>query len=687
MMFLGYTDPFGGAGTGTGTIYTNVLVSNFSDRLNEAFTSAFDQTRVEDFFLTLEAKATKLNTTLGQGLRKGVVEFQEEIYKVYEEGIQYGIAFEDAGKFLEGVQSSMGRMIPTSAEMTKNALVFGKAIGETPENVAKLIGGMTQYGITQSKSIAIMNKVAATAKASGLDAKTLTKTVSDNIQKAQIYGFKNGVEGLTKMAAQAQRVGFDIKNAQTVSNKILDGGLEEAVKKSSELQALGGNIGALGDPGQLYRMAMYDIEGLQDEIIKASSSAVDFNETTGEFKIGGEEMLRLRQQADILGLSYEEVAKGAINARKEQEIMSKGIDFKGLTEEQRGLVSSLAEIGPGGKVSIDLPGFEEGTRDLETLMKDNTFIDALNQYNKDLGLSEKDLQTEMLQNAKNQLSVQDKQLATLITIQNQGIFGQGLDVGKTIVGAAEDKTLYGKAKGPLNDLIAEFNNSFKNVNETIKDSYELQLTGFKTFVITLKGLVDNTVAEIEQALGGLMAPVPSPTIKVSDAFVPAGGGKMVTGSFGKFLGDTKDDMLLSPGIGDFFNKYNEAENNLKSIGGPINKYNESQNNFKSIGGPKSGGDLSLLYKNATAQPSQNLVDLLTKSSSFSPTNTEITQKVEIGGKTEVTLNINTNIPQNLINEVLNTAQLKDTIMSTINTRLSAEFSDKLSNAFITQKRG
>ena len=668
MMFLNYTDPFDG--TGSGPTYTDVQVSNFSDRLNQAFTSAFDQSRVENFFLTLESKATKLNTTLGQGLRKGVVEFQEEIYKVYEEGIQYGIAFEDAGKYLEGVQSSMGRMIPTSAEMTKNALVFGKAIGETPENVAKLIGGMTQYGITQSKSIAIMNKVAATAKASGLDAKTLTKTVSDNIQKAQIYGFKNGVEGLTKMAAQAQRVGLSLDKAQTTANRILDGGPEKAVEMASQLQALGGNIGALGDPFQLIHMSMYDMEGLQDQIIKASSAAVDFNETTGEFKIGGEEMLRLRQQADILGLSYEDVAKGAINARKEQEIMSKGIDFKGLTEEQRGLVSSLAEIGPEGKVSIDLPGFEEGTRDLETLMQDNSFIEALNEYNKDLGKNEKDLQTEMLQNAKNQLSVQDKQLATLITIQNQGIFGQGLDVGKTILKAGEDKTLYGAAETSLNSLITQFKNSFDNANSSIKLAYEVQLATFTAFVAALKGLVDNTVAAIELKLGGITTPTPNPTINVSDAFVPAGGGKMVTGSFGKFLGDTKDDMLLSPGIGDFFNKYNESENILKSIGGP-----------------KSGGDLSLLYKNATAQPSQNLVDLLTKSSSFSPTNTETTQKVEIGGKTELTLNINTNIPQNLINEVLNTSQLKETIMTTVNTRLSAEYSDKLSNAFITQKRG
>jgi hypothetical protein len=667
MMFLGYTDPFG---SGTGTIYTDVQVSNFSSKLNEAFNSAFDQKRVEDFFLTLESKATKLNTTLGQGLRKGVVEFQQEIYKVYEEGIQYGIAFEDAGKFLEGVQSSMGRMIPTSAEMTKNALVFGKAIGETPENVAKLIGGMTQYGITQSKSIAIMNKVAATAKASGLDAKVLTKTVSDNILKAQIYGFKNGVEGLTKMAAQAQRVGLNLDTAQKTANLILDGGPEKAVEMASKLQALGGNIGALGDPFQLIHMSMYDMEGLQDQIIKASSAAVEFNETTGEFKIGGEEMLRLRQQADILGLSYEDVAKGAINARKEQEIMSKGIDFKGLTEEQRGLVSSLAEIGPGGKVSIDLPGFEEGNRDLAELMQDNSFIDALNQYNKDLGKNEKDLQTEMLQNAKNQLSVQDKQLATLITIQNQGIFGQGLDVGKTILKAGEDKTLYGDAKTALVDLISQFNTSFSNVNGFIKTAYDVQLLAFTTFVATLKGLVDTTVASIQVTLGGITPPSPNPTVIVQDAFVPANGGNLVTGAFGSLLSDGKDQMLLSPNISDFFKKYNEAENNLKSIGSP-----------------NTGGDLSLLYKNAAAQPSQNLVDLLTKSSSFSPTNTEITQKVEIGGKTEVTLNINSNIPQNLINEVLNTAQLKETIMTTVNTRLSAEYSDKLSNAFITQKRG
>jgi hypothetical protein len=478
------------------------------------------------------------------------------------------------------------------------------------------------------------------------------------------------------MAAQAQRVGFDIKHAQTLSNEILEGGLEEAVKRSSELQALGGNIGALGDPGQLYRMAMYDIEGLQDELIKASSSAVDFNETTGDFKIGGEEMLRLRQQAKILGLTYEEVAKGAINARKEQEIMSRVGSLSNLTEEQRGLVSSLAEIGPGGQISIDLPNFDEAGRDLATLMNDNGFINALNEYNKNMGKSEGDIQLEMVSTAKSSLSVQEQMKNTLIAIQNQGIKTlEGKGTGTKMIEGLRQQT-----GGPGTDTETIFNNLKNNIDTQISGIN----TEFTNFYLNLKTITTSFV-DISIRLSGTLARIlkstilntssteydpTTPAVTIAfDAFVPAGGGKMVSGSFGQFLGDTKDDILLSPGIGDFFNKYNESENILKSIGGP-----------------KSGGDLSLLYKNATAQPSQNLVDLLTKSSSFSPTNTEIKQTVEIGGKTEVTLNINTNIPQNLISQVLDASQLKETIMTTVNTRLSAEYSDKLSNAFITQKR-
>lgn len=670
MMFLNYTDPFANTGGGGANFTDYFDVTEYGARLKKASEEAFDLGRIEKYFKTVNTKAVSLNTEIGLGIKSNVAELQKTLNEVYNEGIQYGISWDDASKLLSGIQGQMGRLIPTSAENTKNALIFGKAIGETPENVAKLIAGMTEFGITQTKSIEIMNKVAATARASGVDAKKLTATVSSNIQKAQIYGFKNGVEGLTKMAAQAQRVGFNLEYAQKTANLVLEGGPEKAVEMASQLQALGGNIGALGDPFQLLHMSMYDMEGLQDQLIKASSSAVEFNETTGDFKIGGEEMLRLRQQAQILGLSYDEVAKGAINARKEQEIMSKGIDFRGLTEEQKGLVSSLAEIGPGGKVSIDLPGFNEGTKELGDLLKDPAFMAELKKYGENLELAEdpQALQTAMLQNAKDQLSVEQQQLNTLIKLANQGIEGVG-SKGFDAIQELTKTTMYNASSG-FNDLFTSIKTSSVDLGQNYKEAYEGMTTLFKT------GVINPLITSVTTAINTLNAALINlknngiNTTPVPDAFVPAGGGKMVTGSFGSLLSDGRDQMLLSPNISDFFNKYNEAENNLKSIGGA-----------------KSGGDLSLLYKNTAAQPSQNLVDLLTKSSSFSPTNTEITQKVEIGGKTEVVIDIRTNIPQNLVNEVLNTSQLKETIMSTVNNRLSAEYSDKLSNAFITQKRG
>jgi hypothetical protein len=672
MMFLQYTDPFAGGADSQGTF-------SYLAEIKTATQEAFSVKRIEDYFLTVEAKAKDLNKSLTTGLYEYAEIYRKTISDVYLENIELGFAFDDSSKLISSMASQMQRMVPFTKENATNALVLGKVLGQTPEEVAKLIGQMTAYGNSQKKSIDILNKATMTARAFGLDAKKLTATVSDNIQKSQIYGFKNGVEGLTKMAAQAQRVGFDLSKAQSTADAILEGGPEEAIKMASEIQALGGNIGSLGDPFQLIHMAMYDMEGLQDQIIKSSAAAVQFNETTGDFKIGGEEMLRLRQQAKALHLNYEDVAKGAINARKEQEIFSRVGGLSNLTEDQRSLVASLAEIGPGGKVSLDIPGFGN-ISDLSATLENNptALAGALAKYQDDMNKTPVQIQTEMKDIALQTQSIQTQMSNTLISIQQQGIKtleNQGL--GNTVLTALKNQTGL-----PGTDTEADFTN-LKNTITQEMNTVTTELTNFYTGLKTLTnnvltisvaiaGLAAGTLEDVYgSSLGGFSGVTQSPTIPAqSDAFVPAGGGKMVSGSFGQFLGDTKDDILLSPGIGDFFNKYNESENILKSIGGP-----------------KSGGDLSLLYKNAAAQPSQNLVDLLTKSSSFSPTNTEITQKVEIGGKTELTLNINTNIPQNLINEVLNTAQLKETIMSTVNTRLSAEYSDKLSNAFITQKRG
>lgn len=670
-MWMQYTDPFKGSGGGP-DYSTAAGFGGYLENLQKAAQSAIDIKRAEDYFLTIEEKALSLSKSFTASIKGAGEEYRKEMSKIYLDNLEFGFAYDDSSKFITAVGTQMERLVPFSQETTKNALIFGKVIGDTPENVGKLIGDFTKLGFSQKRTVDILNRTTAIARSFGVDAKKLTATVGENIKLAQTYGFKNGIDGLTKMAAQAQRVGFSLKDTKVVADKILDGGIEAAITMASDIQALGGDIGALGDPFQLVNMAMYDMEGLQNQIIKASTAAVQFNEETGDFKISGEEMLRLKQVANSLGLSYDQVSQSAINMRKEQEIASRITFPSTISEEQRNFASSLAEIGKGGEVTIDIPGFDEGNRTLQQLLSDNDFITKLDEYQKDAAKTPEDLQTEMLVKAKESLSVQEKMNNTLIEIQNSGLKSfENSTVGKTILDSISKQTMYEQpGKGQIDRITTEIQNSLGELSGNIANYYTNMKDMTKNAADVAIAAINGMKVFVETYLDITKAPpqATAPT-QVFDAFIPAGGNSMVKTGFGQILPNTADEMLFSPDISDFFAKYNESEKRLQEIGIP------------------KGGDLSMMYKSANASPNTAITDLMSKMSNISSGPSEIKQTVEIGGKTEVTLNINTNIPQNLISQVLDASQLKETIMNTVNDRLSAAYSDKLTNALITQKRG
>lgn len=662
------TDPFDSS-VGTGGLQSETYLQG----IKKATESAFNLERIENFFLVVESKSKELNTTLTANIAGISGEYNKLLQDTYLNNIKLGFAYDDVSKLLTSIQTQTGKMTPATEENMKNMLVLGKVIGDTPENIGKMIGGFTELGFSQTKSVNILNKTVAIAKSFGVDAKKLTATVNENIKLAQTYGFKGGIEGLTKMAAQAQRLGFDIKNAVSVADKILDGGPEEAIKIANELQALGGNIGALGDAGQLMHMVMYDMEGLSDQITKASAASVEFNSATGEFKISGEEMLRLRKQANVLQLDYKQLSQSAINLRKEQEIASRVPMLASLTEEQRNLVASLAEIGPGGKVTLDIPGLPKG--DLST-MTASALTSALDKFQADAKETDPTvLQKKMVSSAEDSLSVQRKMELSLDAIKNQGI--------KTLSEAGKgDKILEQLNLQTLQENNVGIQSVIKEIDTQIT-SLKTDFVAFYNALSTVTTNITNLSVSIAQTAGTILkntlVTTPDTTNKagsglifkdqpaVSDAFIPKGGSSIIKKGFGQILPDVNDEMLFSPDISDFFSKYNETENRLKEIGMP------------------KSGDLSMMYKNASASPTMELTNLMSKlQTTTGPT--EVKQTVEIGGKTEVTLNINTNIPQNLLSQVLDASELKETIMNTVNTRLSTEFSDKLSSALIPQKR-
>lgn len=691
-------DPFDPA-TGGGSTYNPENTLEFLSGIQKATVDAFSLGRISKYFLTLEESAKSLNTKLGAGLSSSAEMYRKKLSNIYLNNLEFGFKYDDASKLLGGLSTQMERMIPFSETITANALKLGMSLGETPEVMGKLIGDMTKYGLSQEKSLTVLNKTFATARAYGVDAKKLTATVSTNIKMAATYGFKNGIEGLTRMAAQAQRLGMDIKKTQGFADSILEGGIEEAVKVSTELQMLGGSNGALANAESLYYMSLYDVEGLQTELAKANQSAVEFNETTGEFKITGENALMLRQKAKLLGTSYDEVAQSAINMKKELTIAGK-VDLDGLSESSRALVTSLAEVKAGGVITIDLPNFDEKGMDLAALMNDNEFITKLEEYKK---LEEKAedanpalLQLELNTIAKQQQSTLQVMSNTLISISNQGIkqFEQGKDkAGEQLLKGYQDPDFSGE-KTKLETKIT-------NQVEAIDERVSTFVTNMKTMSglvveasITLAGLLASALRnELEQvpSTPSYTAPATSlPFPIVSDAFVPGNGQSFVqTGNYGDFFTSKGDEMVIGPGISDFFKNYNQEMNMLKNI--------EIPNNSKTL----------TEYQTANASPKENLTDLLTKNSNpynknestGSDNNLEILknlfntkietinkQTVDIGGQTNISVDISSNLPSGVL-DLVDKTKLKEKVMSIINERLSVGFGDKLSNALIPQKRG
>ena len=368
--------------------------TEFFTEMGKAIKQALDPSITEKFFLRLEQDAKNANAKISNQFIGNAKIVENLIFDLYQKNVELGFEYKDSADYLTTMAGEMGRMISFSEETVESAIMLGKAMGVSSSEVAKMYAGFTKMGLSQDYAQEKLNKVFEIARKNGLDAGKLTKTVSDNVFKAQAYGFKDGIDGLTKMAAQAQKVGISMELAQKAADKAFDP--EGAIEMASAMQMLGGNVGALADPFSLMYMAQSDMGELQKQIGKASASMVDFNKKTGDFTISPEMRRNLTEQAKAMGTTYDELADAAIKFKKLQTIESK-IDLGGLDQEQKELISSFAEIGKGGEVKVRIPGTDQ-LLSVEELKNNSKAMEALEQAQKDAGKS-----TEQV--ARDQLSV------------------------------------------------------------------------------------------------------------------------------------------------------------------------------------------------------------------------------------------------------------------------------------------
>ena len=357
----------------------------------------------------------------------------------------FNISYEDTLKTLTDTFDTVGRQLSIPPDVLSDLTKIDKLFGDVTED---FVSGFDKIGGSSKSAVEAIRQTIITSQNMGLVTSKLLPAVSREISKINTYGFQSGVVGLTKMVAEAQRLGFNFQNALNAADKVFSP--EGAIETAAQLQMIGGAASELLDPFQLMYMAQNDVESLQEAIIDTARSAVQFNEQTGEFGISPSERMRLKATAEALGQDYENLAETAIKSAREAQAKAQ-INIGGLVDEDTAnLIASMAQIGPGGKFSLSLPEGELDLVDLEKqLAQQPDLLDSIKEQAQKNSLSLEDVNRQQLTQSEAIQSNTKETVNLLASIVATGGFGttsqemakmlQGIDLGeRDVLGSISD---------------------------------------------------------------------------------------------------------------------------------------------------------------------------------------------------------------------------------------------------------
>ena len=348
--------------------------------------------------------ADSLNKTF-IGNRARIREMMDAVSAVGPEIVGLGGKFDDARKTIEGVALGSRRNVIATKEDVKELFATSKVIGQ---DVNKLVDEFAKVGVMYSdisekvvESINYVNDIGGNAKAVMAD-------VYANTEKLSRFNFQGGVEGLTKMAAQASMLRFDMKETFELAEKVLDP--DQAIEMASAFQRLGVSAGNLTDPFMLMNQSINDPSGIQDSLINVAK----------QFKISPQGILTLREMEKQTGVSAKSMREAALSAadldKRMGDIKKTGI-ATGFSEDDQKLIANLSRMGEGGT------GYEIKVKDDQGKESYKKLTDLTSDQLKATLEDQKTRPKDIEEVQRNQLNIQESMLANLREINEKILRG------------------------------------------------------------------------------------------------------------------------------------------------------------------------------------------------------------------------------------------------------------------------
>jgi hypothetical protein len=166
------------------------------------------------------------------------------------------------------------------------------------------------------------------------------------------FNFDGGVQGFTRMAAQASMVRLDMSKTAAFADKVMNP--QGALETAQAFQRLGVAAGTLIDPFALMDASINDPEGLQDSLIEMTRQFTQFNDETGRFEINPGGVRLMHDLAEAAGMTYKEFSQVALSSADLDRRLSQ-ISFNiDAPEEDKLLIANMAKMGEGGRYFVEI---------------------------------------------------------------------------------------------------------------------------------------------------------------------------------------------------------------------------------------------------------------------------------------------------------------------------------------------
>ena len=222
----------------------------------------------------------------------------------------------------------------------ENLIAATKVFGE--KNVASIVSGFDKLGKSMKAAAKYTGKIYQEAGEYGINLEKYTENFTSNLEMAQTYNFRKGVDGLREMARKATEIRQDMKQVAAFADKV--GSVTGAVETASQLQVLGGSFASLANPLSMLNESLTNMEGLQDRLTSMTEGMASYNQTTHQIEMNAYDRMRLKRAAEAMGVDPSNLIDQAYAQARRTEITNQMQGMGNLTEGFRKLVPNIGTI-------------------------------------------------------------------------------------------------------------------------------------------------------------------------------------------------------------------------------------------------------------------------------------------------------------------------------------------------------